>query len=156
MSPFKWKGIVNKSLGTHLLSRRTWLGGRGGIITGWERRMKIWRNGQKTNRKTRRGIKTWEKKKNMREKWLCARSWRRFGLFACVCSCCASLHVPVCQHSIISEKNWIVLESGWLMKSTAASLLGHCLEMSHSSDKNPLYHATPCLGVTQMKYEHSI
>lgn len=91
---------------------------------------------------------------NEGEKWIeteektivCRELKVKWFICPCVCSGCGGLHVWACQHSIISEKNWIVPESGWLMQSTAASLPGHCLQMSHLSDKIPLYSAASAWG----------
>lgn len=142
--------IVNKSLGSHLLSRQT----RAGRDEASEAERGRWR----FRGTTEKGFSEIEKSDawRQRRKWLCAKSKRWSTLFADVCSCCASLHVPACQHSIICEKNWMVLESGPLMESATVSLLGHCLQMSHPADKNPLCRATPSLSVTRMKYEYSI
>lgn len=146
----KSPNIVNKSLGSHLLSRQT----RAGRDEASEAERGRWR----FRGTTEKGFSEIEKSDawRQRRKWLCAKSKRWSTLFADVCSCCASLHVPACQHSIICEKNWMVLESGPLMESATVSLLGHCLQMSHPADKNPLCRATPSLSVTRMKYEYSI
>lgn len=96
----KSPNIVNKSLGSHLLSRQTW--------AGRDEASEAERGRWRFRGTTEKGFSEIEKSDawRQRRKWLCAKSKRWSTLFADVCSCCASLHVPACQHSIICEKNW--------------------------------------------------
>lgn len=62
----------------------------------------------------------------------------------------------LCQFACSSVPTLHYLWEKLMMESATVSLLGHCLQMSHPADKNPLCRATPSLSVTRMKYEYSI
>lgn len=124
--------IINKSLETHLLTdRHIWLGEKRHEKRGGWRAATVEKKRISEETETRGETEMREQHDgSLTRKLLWAQSKRWSSLFARMCVHCVPVYMFQPANAPLSQKNWMVQKSGWLIKSAPVSLLGHCLQTS--------------------------